>query len=193
MTIDIDDLLTYTYPDEENAYENGTRFNPFDAPTSQQDKYRRLMSFQHGHNGKWRDKNLARKDDRKKVYDSVASHLELTDYQKSEGFRIYMKEVNHEMLGVRAEEGVIAVCAIVCAVADNRNYLYDDAFRDLIDRYDFSTNSVKATFRRVREQIKPPYGTDDNQDRTVPEGVALADGGIDPKEEAKKPGVSWDF
>jgi hypothetical protein len=192
--VSADYILSFSYTDNDHKGDNATSFNISDAPKGQREKWRRMQTANRGtHNGAWRDQNRARAGDRSRVFDGVTSKLELTEHQREESRRLFMSEINHEEMGVRAELVAIAVCSVVVAVTDTVNYRADDRFMDLIEEYGFTRKAVSKCRKRVREHISPPYGTEEPPEwKACGADRMIADGGGGSYRE-EPAGQRWDF
>jgi len=105
--------------------ENATKVHPSDAPSH---KYRQFQKFRAYNTGMWNGEErenteqFRRQDDLHR-YDSVASSLELTDYQKSKG-RQMLDDFDAHSFGYSIDHIIFAICVLVANddVAEGSRY-----------------------------------------------------------------------
>jgi len=94
--------------------ENATKVHPSDAPSH---KYRQFQKFRAYNTGIWNgpkreNEDAVHRQDDLHRYDSVASSLELTDYQKSKG-RKMLDDFDAHSFGYSIDHIIFAICALV--------------------------------------------------------------------------------
>lgn len=105
--------------------ENATIIPVGEAPPAQHQKYANFRAYNTDlWNGPRREnKEAIRRQDNLHIYDALASELELTDYQKKEGRRIF-DDLNIRSFGKKVEYIIFAVCVLVANrdVPDGHRY-----------------------------------------------------------------------
>ena len=94
--------------------ENATFVNPYEAPTHKHHKFQKFRAYNRGMwNGPKREnEDVVHRQDDLHRYDSVASSLELTDYQKSKG-RKMLDDFDAHSFGYSIDHIIFAICALV--------------------------------------------------------------------------------
>jgi len=141
--------------------ENATTIQPKDAPPGKQEKFRRFRAYNTGTwNGPKREnKEVVRRQDNLHRYDSIASALNLNDYQKKRGRKMLDTiEVTKKSIGV--DVVIFAICAIVAnADVPNGSRYYphpeatgDDDFEKVADSLDFNRHDQISAIEKVRSK-----------------------------------------
>lgn len=93
---------------------NATKIEPKEAPPDKRAKFRRFRAYNTGTwNGpKRRNKEVTRRQDNLHRYDSIASGLSLTGYQKSRG-RSILDDINLRDMGLSVDRIIFGICVIV--------------------------------------------------------------------------------
>ena len=93
---------------------NATKIHPSDAPDHKAWKYKKFRAYNTGMwNGAERENTEQfRRQDNLHRYDSLASSLELTDYQKARG-RHHLDEINVRAVGSGVDAVIFAICVLV--------------------------------------------------------------------------------
>jgi hypothetical protein len=94
--------------------DNATKIHPSDAPSH---KYQQFQRFRAYNTGMWygpeeENKEKVRRQDNLHRYDSIASSVELTDYQKSRG-RSLLDEIKVKDVGINVDSIIFAICVLV--------------------------------------------------------------------------------
>ncbi len=143
-------------PDTENA----THFDPDDVHGSTPINYKRLRLY---NRNTWKDrreenKEVTHRQDNLAIYDALAGQLELTDYQKEKGRRIFDK-LELEKLGKPARLIAFGVCAVVANddVHDGSRYHPqmnnpDELFVEIMDNLDFTVSQLHSTIGVVNNR-----------------------------------------
>ena len=129
--------------------ENATNINPKDASTKKQrKKFSRLSKYNRGiWNGPRREKKeITRRQDNIAIFDSLASQLELTSYQKKKGRRT-LDRLDLRRVGLPTNLIAFSICVLV-------------ANDDVPDGYRYwpRANNTDADFRRVSKNF--PHDVD---------------------------------
>lgn len=142
-------------PDTENA----THFHAVEAPPDKRKKYKRFHGYNTGlYNGEWANKTELRRLDNLGVYDAISSQLELTNYQKRRGRRLF-DSLNLKLLGYKASIVAFCVCAYVCR-EDGRMYHpkrsernNDILFLQFAEQLKVSEGRVEACYNRIASEL----------------------------------------
>jgi hypothetical protein len=144
-----------TTPDTENA----THFHYEEAPDHKQDKFRKFHLYNTGLcNGKWTNQQLRRKMDNLARFDAISSQLELTEYQKRRGRKLF-KNINLSKFGVDAD--IISFCLMaIVARSDNRIYhpqrnesRNDPLFQEFAEELHCSNERILSCYNKVEREV----------------------------------------
>lgn len=139
---------------------NATTIQPKEAPPSKRAKFRRFRAYNTGTwNGPKREnKEVVRRQDDLHRYDSLASSLSLTDYQKKAGRKLFDKiDVSKKSIGV--DTVIFAVCAMVANddVEDGSRYYPhpeakgDDDFEKVAESLGLGRYDQISAIEKVRQ------------------------------------------
>lgn len=146
---------------------NATVVDPKEAPPHKQAKFRRLRAYNRGTwNGPKREnKEVVHQQDDLHRYDSIASSLSLTDYQKNRG----RKFIGSLDLGSfnKGSEGIDEVAFCVCVVVANMDVEgtrywphpqrsredNDGLFVDFAEELGFGVNDQMSLLQRVKGRL----------------------------------------
>jgi len=94
--------------------DNATKIQPQEAPASKRSKFRRFRAYNTGTwNGPKREnKDVVYRQDNLHRYDSLASALNLNDYQKSRG-RALLEDFDFRREGIEVDSIIFGICVVV--------------------------------------------------------------------------------
>lgn len=148
--MDIDDLLGFEYTD--TGGDNSSSFKLSEVPKHKREKFKRLKAMNEGtHNGKWRDESVMHAQDRERDFETVASYLELSPFQKEESKRVF-ENLDHEKLGFSSHLVALSVCAHI-VWEDGRNWSEDDRFMGFLEDQDYPAAKIVACVNSVGDEI----------------------------------------
>ncbi|WP_372611695.1 hypothetical protein [Halomonas sp.] len=141
--------------------ENATKIEPKDALPHERQKFRKFRSYNTGMwNGPRREnKEMMYRQDNLHRYDSIASQLELTKYQKQRG-RSILDTVKPSDFGKPIDQLLFAICIIV-ANADARGKRYwphpnkgdnDKAFTKLGEELGLSISMQMSALMKLKSE-----------------------------------------
>lgn len=142
--------------------DNATKIQPKDAPPDKKQKFQRFRAYNTGTwNGPKRENKEAvhRQDDLHR-YDSIASSLGLTDYQKRRGRKIFDKiDITTKRIGV--DVFIFSVCVIVAnSDVENGTRYYpqpnapdDKVFSNIANSLGIDRGQQISAIEKVRQQI----------------------------------------
>lgn len=143
-------------PDTDNA----THFHPEEAPNEHRAKFRRFHGYNSGvYNGHWQDNNKLRRLDNLAVFDAISSQLELTNYQKRRGRRLF-NSLKLKEIGSGVSLVAFCVSAFVCR-DDGRVYHpfrkeenNDELFIGFVEYLGEDPDTVANVYSRVKEALE---------------------------------------
>lgn len=144
-------------PDADNA----TYFDPEDASGSNSINYKRLMLYNRGtwYDRREENKELTHRRDNLAVYDSLSSQLDLTEYQKEEGRRIF-DELNFGTIGKPVRLVAFGVCIIVANDDVPNGVRYhpqmndpDQLFIKIAERLNFTEKDLHSIMGVVKSRL----------------------------------------
>lgn len=142
--------------------DNATTIQPKEAPPGKREKFRRFRAYNTGTwNGPKREnKEVIHRQDNLHRYDSIASSLSLTDYQKGRGRKI-LDEIDFRREGIRVDTLIFGICVIVANedVYDGSRYYPhpeakgDDDFEKVGDKLSIGRHKQISVVEKIRSQI----------------------------------------
>jgi hypothetical protein len=141
--------------------DNATVVDPKEAPPHKQAKFRRLRAYNRGTwNGPKREnKEVVHHQDNLHRYDSIASSLSLTDYQKNRG-RNFISSLDFRELGAEVDGFLFAICVLVANEDLDRSRYYpnesgpdDTLFEDVADSLGYDSATQVKYIEKVRRRI----------------------------------------
>jgi len=142
--------------------DNATTIQPKEAPPSKQAKFRRFRAYNTGTwNGPKREnKDVVFRQDNLHRYDSIASSLNLNDYQKSKG-RKMLDEINFRDEGVKVDNLIFGICVLVANSDVNDGSRYypnpeaagDDSFETVSKSLGMDRGEQVSAIEKVRGKI----------------------------------------
>lgn len=143
-------------PDTENA----TFFDPKEVNASTSVNYKRLRLY---NRNTWKDrreenKEVTHRQDNFAIYDALAGQLELTDYQKEKGRRVFDR-LELDDLGKPARLIAFGVCAVVSNDDVHGGSRYhpqmnnpDELFEHIIERLGFTIGQLHSVIGVVNDR-----------------------------------------
>jgi hypothetical protein len=143
--------------------ENATKVQPNEAPSSKQEKFRRFRAYNRGTwNGPKREnKDVIHRQDDLHRFDSMASSLNLNEYQKNRG-RNLLDSVDITTKKIGVDIIIFAICAIVANadVGDGSRYYPhpeangDEDFERVAESLGFGRHDQISAIEKVRSKSK---------------------------------------
>lgn len=141
---------------------NSTKINPEEAPPGKREKFRRLREYNRGMwNGPKREnKEQVRRQDNLHRYDSIASTLPLTKYQRKRGRQI-IDDISFQKMGLSIELVIFSVCVVV-ANQDCPDTRYwpsekaknnDSEFEEMASELSLSYREQLSTVQKIMSMI----------------------------------------
>lgn len=139
--------------------EDRTQFCPEDAPREQQDHYEMLRNTNRGY---WKGFAVTanqRATERHQRFQTIASQLELTDYQEQEGQRM-LDSIDLQRLGLSLDLVLFSLCALVVRDDGRAYHPYrsndnnDDLFVELAEDLEFRQSQIASCWEKLRRQFK---------------------------------------
>lgn len=141
--------------------DNATQIHPTEAPPHKRRQFERFRAYNTGlWNGPRRENKTAMyRQDNLHRYDSIASSLELTPYQKQRG-RSLLDDVKPSSFGKPIDQLLFAICVVVAnADADGKRYWphpqkrdNDAEFTDMGDSLDLSLRMQMSAVMKLKSQ-----------------------------------------
>lgn len=141
--------------------DNATQIHPSDAPPHKRRQFEKFRAYNTGlWNGPRRENKTAMyRQDNLHRYDSIASQLELTPYQKTRG-RNLLDEVSAADFGKPIDQLLFAICIVVTnADAEGKRYWphpdkrdNDAEFESMADMLELSASTQMSAVMKLKSQ-----------------------------------------
>jgi len=148
--------------------ENATKIQPKEAPPGKREKFRRFRAYNTGTwNGPKREnKDIVHRQDNLHRYDSIASSVELNEYQKSKG-RTLLDEFDFRREGIKVDNIIFGICVAVANadVNDGTRYwpqppkqkeeydIEDTNFDDVADSLGLDWKDQMSAIKKVQSRV----------------------------------------
>lgn len=146
-----------------------TRIDESDAPNGMRADgyeslhrfYKRLGLWNGEWNGSWQDHNQADQKDRRRLFEAIASSLELTDYQEKRSWLVFQSLPDNFHQAYSTTLLILVVAARVCK--EDGRYFHpsreaernDDVFRSLLDETNLTDKQFRKCYQRVDKASDP--------------------------------------
>lgn len=146
--------------------DNATTIQPKDAPSSKRAKFRRFRAYNTDMwNGPKRENTQQfRRQDNLHRYDSIASSLDLNDYQKSRG-RNVLDDINLNRLGINVDFAIFGICTVVAnddvkdgtrhwpQHPDQKHGTSDTRFEEVANSLNLSWKKQMSVIKKIQSRV----------------------------------------